>query len=303
MNAQSAQMPGERNQEGITRRRFLQLLGGSMLATAAFGVAGYAYATQVEPFWVSVEHVPLTLPRLTPAFHNFRLVQISDIHLSDSMDSEKVFDVTRTIIDLQPDVVAITGDFVDRMRGLDQSLAGLHEALKPLAAETQVVAVLGNHDYWTGPSKVRKTLQEIGIQELPNEVLRFERGGESLFIAGVDDVWAGDPSLSRVVTAIGNQPGAAILMAHEPDFADQTLKTGRFDLQISGHSHGGQVVMPFIGPPVVPRYAKKYPSGLYRLGSLVQYTNRGLGTIRPRVRINCRPEITVFHLESEQVAA
>ncbi|MBZ0286049.1 MAG: metallophosphoesterase, partial [Anaerolineae bacterium] len=87
-------------------------------------------------------------------------------------------------------------------------------------------------------------------------------------------------------------------LAHEPDYADISAATGRFDLQISGHSHGGQVVIPFIGPPVVPPYSKKYPLGRYQVGTMIQYTNRGVGMISPAVRFNCRPEITVFTLRT-----
>jgi predicted MPP superfamily phosphohydrolase len=92
--------------------------------------------------------------------------------------------------------------------------------------------------------------------------------------------------------------GCAILLAHEPDCADDSAATGRFDLQISGHSHGGQVSLPLIGPPVLPYLAQKYPSGLYQVGQMFQYTNRGVGMTPPYVRLNCRPEITVFTLES-----
>jgi hypothetical protein len=285
----------------ITRRRFLQYFGATMLGTAAFGLGGYVYATQVEPDWVAVERVTLHLPRLNPAFDNFRLVQISDIHLSERMSGERLAQVAQEIIALEPDLVAITGDFVDRVRLLPQSLSDLYEALKPLAAETQVVAVLGNHDYWTGASELRATLSETGIMELPNQVLDLERDGAHLFIAGVDDIWEGHDRISRVLRQIGDQPGAAVLLAHEPDFADTSQATGRFDLQISGHSHGGQVVLPLIGPPVLPRFAEKYPSGLYKLGGMFQYTNRGLGTIPPRVRFNCRPEVTVFTLKANTI--
>jgi predicted MPP superfamily phosphohydrolase len=90
---------------------------------------------------------------------------------------------------------------------------------------------------------------------------------------------------------------AAILMAHEPDFADVSAQANRFDLQVSGHSHGGQIVFPFIGPPILPHLGQKYPSGLYQVGSMLQYTNRGVGMARLPVRFNCPPEITIFHLE------
>jgi predicted MPP superfamily phosphohydrolase len=141
-------------------------------------------------------------------------------------------------------------------------------------------------------------LKQTGILELPNQVLDLERAGQHLWIAGVDDIWEGHDRLSRVIDRIGDRRGAAVLMAHEPDFADISRQSGRIDLQISGHSHGGQVVLPFIGAPILPRFGEKYPSGLYDLGGMFQYTNRGLGTVPPRIRFNCRPEITQFTLRA-----
>lgn len=294
MNVQVKDQAGSGVAERITRRRFLQFLGGSVIGAAAAGLGGYAYATQIEPDWVSLENVSLVLPRLQPAFDGFRLVQISDIHLSERMTAEALAGVVKTILGLKPDLVAITGDFVDRLDQLKKSLVDLYEVLKPLAAEMQVVSVLGNHDYWTGASEVRAMLKQTGILELPNQALALERQGQYLWIAGVDDIWEGHDRLSRVVEKIGDRPGAVVLMAHEPDFADVSFGAGRFDLQISGHSHGGQVVLPLIGAPILPRFGEKYPSGLYDLGGMFQYTNRGLGTVPPRVRFNCRPEITQF---------
>jgi predicted MPP superfamily phosphohydrolase len=92
--------------------------------------------------------------------------------------------------------------------------------------------------------------------------------------------------------------GAAILLVHEPDFADHSAASGRFDLQLSGHSHGGQVIIPFIGPPIVPYLAQKYPLGLYQVQNMLLYVNRGLGMARLKVRFNCRPEITVITLRA-----
>jgi predicted MPP superfamily phosphohydrolase len=92
----------------------------------------------------------------------------------------------------------------------------------------------------------------------------------------------------------------AILLAHEPDFADTSAATGKFDLQVSGHTHGGQVVVPFLGPPVLPYLGQKYHTGLYKIGNMFQYTNRGVGMNRLAVRFNCRPEITMFELESTE---
>jgi len=113
----------------------------------------------------------------------------------------------------------------------------------------------------------------------------------------VDDIWEGRVQLKALQTQVPHD-GAAILLAHEPDFADKSSVTGRFDLQVSGHSHGGQVVVPFYGPPVLPFLGQKYPSGLYKVGDMFQYTNRGVGMARLPIRINCPPEITIFDLES-----
>jgi predicted MPP superfamily phosphohydrolase len=132
---------------------------------------------------------------------------------------------------------------------------------------------------------------------LSNEVYTLSQDGEELHIAGVDDIWEKQDRLDLVLEKLPDA-GAAILLAHEPDFADQSADTGRFDLQLSGHSHGGQVVIPFVGAPLLPYLGMKYPSGLYRVGTMWQYTNRGVGMARLKVRFNCRPEITVFTLES-----
>ena len=118
-------------------------------------------------------------------------------------------------------------------------------------------------------------------------------------MGGVDDVWSGIARLDVVLEKLP-EDGAAILLAHEPDFADASAATGRFDLQISGHTHGGQVVVPFYGAPILPYLGQRYPAGLYQVGDMLQYTNRGVGMARIPIRINCPPEITLFTLESPE---
>jgi len=135
------------------------------------------------------------------------------------------------------------------------------------------------------------------VTDLTNTVFTMTREGEHLHLCGVDDVMEGDVRLEDVIAQLQDQ-SAAILLAHEPDFADTSAPTGRFDLQLSGHSHGGQVVLPMIGQPVLPELGRKYPSGLYKVGDMFQYTSRGIGMARLPIRINCPPEITIFVLES-----
>lgn len=278
----------------MTRRQFLSRALRVTLGTAALGAGGLGYATSVEPDWIEVTRLRLTLRRLPPAFHGYRLVQISDIHIDDWMQ-ERLPGAVRLINDLRPDLVAITGDFVTRHPR--RYAAVLTRALEPLRARDGVVAVLGNHDHWTSAAAVRDILHDSGIIEVGNRVHTVRRGDALLHVAGVDDLMVDADRLDRVLAALPGE-GAAILLVHEPDFADRSAATRRFDLQISGHSHGGQVRVPLLGAPYLPPYARKYPLGLYRVGEMYQYTNRGLGMLGLHVRVFCRPEVTVFTLES-----
>lgn len=282
----------------LTRREFLRLglWGGAALVAGAGATSGYAFL--LEPGWLDVTSVPLRLPRLPAVFDGLRVVQISDIHLDlDWMTVERLAGVIDRVIDLQPDVVLLTGDYVSGVRQLEARLEGLSTHLARLEAPLGVFAVLGNHDHWVNPGAVRRALEAGGAVELRNAVWEVQRGGQSLFLCGVDDYWERKSDLNPVLATLPPE-GCAVLLAHEPDFADFSAATGRFDLQVSGHSHGGQVVAPFYGPIVLPSYGEKYPSGLYTVQDMWQYTNRGVGMTRPRVRINCRPEITVFTFQT-----
>jgi predicted MPP superfamily phosphohydrolase len=140
------------------------------------------------------------------------------------------------------------------------------------------------------------SLSDAGVEVLRNSVKTIRRGTSKLYIAAVDDVRQGMDRLDQVLEVLPEN-GAAILLAHEPDFADVSAATGRFDLQLSGHSHGGQIVLPWIGPPLLPEMGRKYPSGLYTVNDMLLYTNRGIGVTTVNARFNCRPEITHFTLE------
>jgi hypothetical protein len=281
----------------MTRRRFLKALAGTALGAAAIGAGGF-YMSRVEPGWLDLTNIRLGLPRLDPVFAGFRLVQISDIHLSEVISGKQVAEACQMALDAHPDLVALTGDFVDVRAGFTGLLSELASVLRPLVQSVQTVAILGNHDYRMGSVPIRRMLNSLQIQELYNEVLVLRRGDARFAIAGVDDIMWGCPQLDQVIKRLPSA-GAAVLLAHEPDYADISARTGRFDLQISGHSHGGQVVFPLTGAPVLPELGRKYPEGLYRVGSMLQYTNRGLGMTRPYIRLNCRPEVTVFTFSPE----
>jgi predicted MPP superfamily phosphohydrolase len=242
-----------------------------------------------------ITRLTLRLPNLHANFNGFRLVQISDIHLDGWMNRKRLEDIIQRINEQQPDLVAITGDFISHPTGQHES--DLAAALGQVKARFGAVAVLGNHDHWTDPKMVRRALKAGSIRDLSNRFITLERDGAQLHIAGVDDIVERLDRLDLVLESLP-KTGSAILLAHEPDYADTSAASGRFDLQLSGHSHGGQVVLPIIGAPILPPLGRLYPSGLYQVGGMYQYTNRGLGMTGLHLRLNCDPEVTVFTLEA-----
>jgi predicted MPP superfamily phosphohydrolase len=213
------------------------------------------------------------------------------------MTPDRLINIMHVVNKQQPDLVALTGDFVTELP-INRLLPDLTAALKLLNAST--LAILGNHDCRTNAQAIRGVIKNSGLIDLNNAVYTIQRGDTALHFGGVDDIWEHRDRLDLVLKQLP-VTGAAILLAHEPDFADVSSQTGRFDLQLSGHSHGGQVVIPFYGPVIRNEMAEKYPLGLYTVGEMLQYTNRGLGMVAPRVRFNCRPEITVFTLAARRV--
>jgi uncharacterized protein len=282
----------------LSRRDFLKLA----LETFATGVVSLLYPFVIEPSWVDVEEITLPLTRLSKSFSGFHIVQISDIHIGAGswMNQAYLHRVIELVEGQKPDLVVITGDHVlghSWNDTLDTATEYYVTEISALTQKVRVLAVLGNHDHWTDAAKVREMLLQCGVLEIGNSVYTLKRNNDELHIAGVDDIWEKHDRLDEVLAKLP-ETGAAILLAHEPNFADTSAATGRFDLQLSGHTHGGQVVIPFYGAPILPYLGDKYYSGLYKIRQMWQYTNRGVGMIEPSVRFNCRPEITVFTLQT-----
>jgi uncharacterized protein len=283
----------------LSRRDFLKLLKVGAIDLGLLAVGGAAWSFLIEPGQVRVENVYLKLPRLTPAFFGMRIAQISDIHMGGWMNAERLEHVVELVTEQKPDILFLTGDFLighEFNSGTETNLQELINVLSPLTKTIPSFGILGNHDYWTDASAVREMLRSCDIRELTNSVFTLSRGNEILHICGVDDIWEGDVRLDEVIGQLTDD-SVSLLLAHEPDFADESAATNRFDLQVSGHSHGGQIVFPLIGPPFLPHLGRKYPAGLYQVGNMYQYTNRGVGMARLPVRLNCPPEITIFQLD------
>jgi len=246
-----------------------------------------------EPSAYDVGHVDVTIPELDPAFRGYRIASIADIHLDEWHNAQRFGEVVDLINQQHPDLVAIVGDlFSYEVDGMAQQMIS---SLNKLRANDCSVAVLGNHDHSVGAKAVRDVLRQSNVVDVSNDVMIVCKGQARLHVAGVDSVVSRKNRLDKVLKKLPPR-GPAILLAHEPDFADISASTGRFSLQISGHSHGGQWIVPGLGTPIRGLYSRKYPHGRYRVGNMTHYTNRGIGTSIIRMRINCPPEITVFTL-------
>ena len=236
------------------------------------------------------------MAHLGSSFDGFKIVQMSDFHLHPHTQIEFVEKAVDIANSLRPDLIALTGDYVSaHPSGTSEAMFELAPALSKLDAKHGVFAVLGNHEYWTNKKTVLTALKESGLPVLMNHGLSLNIGRQMLYLAGLDDGWMGHPDLSK---ALEKRPGKVptIMLVHEPDFADAFSADGTVSLQLSGHSHGGQIRLPGIGALVLPRHGRKYDQGLYRVRDMWLYTTRGIGVIGPPVRLNCRPEITEIKL-------
>ncbi|MBT3188735.1 MAG: metallophosphoesterase [Anaerolineae bacterium] len=290
----------EKRKLRLTRRDFLKLIGRIGAFGLATGLGGWTYATKIEPSQLDLVKLPLFLPRLAPVFDGLRVAIISDIHLGGWMTRERLIPVIDMILEQSPDIILITGDFMYGHGWSDETQIhadDLAAELLRLSEKITTLAVMGNHDYWTSAPDVRRALKKANVIELSNTFYSMTRGTEQLHFCSVDDIWEEQDDLDSLLMQLPAEE-AAILMAHEPDFADISAATRRFDLQISGHTHGGQVVFPDQPPPVLPYLGQKYPSGLYEVEKMWQYTNRGVGMGRISVRFNCPPEITILTLKT-----
>lgn len=285
----------------LTRRQFVRrsVIGLAAVSGTGLVIDGFF----VEPHRPVPEHIDIHLTRLPEAFEGFRIAQITDIHFGPYMHTAGLERALHLAQDFRPDLVALTGDFVSHPLYQHNGLAGARNA-EPCAdvfarwkGAPPMIAVLGNHDHWNNPDMVTGSLRERGIVVLRNASHVIEREQQLLWIAGTDDALE---SRADVAQAIAQIPpaDATILLAHEPDFADHAAKFP-VDLQLSGHSHGGQVRLPGIGPIILPDLARKYHTGLNRVGRLQVFTSHGVGVINPPVRLNCPPKVSLLTLHKD----
>lgn len=282
-----------------TRRKFL--LGGAAAAGASV-LAGDALI--LEPNHPQLVRVEVPLRRLPADLDGFTIAQLSDFHYDDYLAKIPIQAAVEIVNRVQPDLVVLNGDFVtvsywaDYLHDRKQSArmaVPCAEMLAQLRSRHGSLAVLGNHDVDADAGMVTEALAGHGVTVLRNHASMIEQNGQRLWFCGLDSL-GGRPRIDSALQEVAKDE-PVILLVHEPDFADRASKYP-VDLQLSGHSHGGQVWLPGIGAPWLPPHARKYPRGFYQVGPLPLYTNIGIGTIRFPVRFNCTPEVTLFTLRS-----
>ena len=276
-----------------TRRQFLRW------AAAAGTVAIAGDAILLEPNRPRIVRQDFFLPRWPERLEGFTVALLSDFHYDPYFSVHPLHAAIAMVNGLRPDLIVLTGDFVSvPLVGDEKKAAFAAEPcarfLRQMTAPHGLWAVMGNHDDGTDSQHVTRALQAENIQVLANESEAIERDGARIWLAGVNDVLSKTADLSKTLRRVPAGE-AVILLAHEPDFADEV---SRFpvDLQLSGHSHGGQVRAPLLPPLYLPTLAKKYVWGKYQVGPLALYTNAGLGTVGVPMRLNCPPEITLLTL-------
>lgn len=270
------------------------------------GVLFFGYYVMIfEPSNIKIEKQVVAIQNLPQTFDGLKIVQLSDFHSYWFGSRERK--VLEMLEEIEPDFVFITGDSVDPITKLitDRDLSSVKIFWQELGKKYQgrIFGVLGNHD--TG--MVKNYLEESGIPILDNENRRIWIGQEFIYLIGVDDPWTGRDDLPKAMAETENDI-PKILLAHGPEIMARVSRK-EIDLILVGHTHGGQVNIPFFGRLIQPlsRYGRKYTRGLFKVdstpldskhltGYTYLYVNRGIGTSIIPARFNCPPEITLIEL-------
>jgi len=274
----------------LTRRRFV---GAGLVGTAA-GLGAFAYGKWIERHAVELVRQPLALNLGADGPALLKVVLMSDLHYDPLCEGEYMTQCVQMANQALPDVVVLLGDFVSDEADVMPELGGILAGLK---APLGVHAVLGNHDFWGRRQRpVQKALAAAGIHDLMNRVTPLEMpGGKAVRLAGLESAWGGKPDIASIA---GPKEEPVLLAHHEPDPIDKLPAEirQRVAIQVSGHTHGGQICAP--GGIVLrrPSYGQVYSRGLYELGDTRVYVNRGLGTMAIHLRSFCRPEITLLEI-------
>lgn len=274
----------------ITRRQFL----GGLAATPLVAIsATSAYARLIEPYHYVISETDIFIRDLPQAFEGFRITQLTDVHHSRIVGLSDIARVVDLTLETKPDLIALTGDYTTSYRRYIEPCA---EVLGKLSAPEGVWAVLGNHDHYTDPELTTRALKRNHINVLNNANTLLRRRSDSFQLSGIDDSsWAGDDWTRAFYGLNSRVPN--VLLSHQPMVLEMP-QTEKVSLILSGHTHGGQINVPFIGAPArVLTKDLKYAQGLFKRGDTQLYVSSGTGVIGLPLRFGVRPEIAVLTLK------
>jgi predicted MPP superfamily phosphohydrolase len=277
----------------MSRRAFaLGGLFGAFGAAALSGVEAYQ-ARYVNPYSPGLEHVSIPAPAGNEGLVGLRIGFITDTHVGPFISPDDLARATALVAAERPDLILLGGDYVSESPRYAGATA---EVLGELVSETPfgAFAVLGNHDLSVSESKVTAALTAVGISVLRNQAALLTFRGETLWVVGIDETLLGRPDPPAAFSQV---PAGETSLAlwHEPQFATHAAAQGAF-LQLSGHTHGGQIRLPGVGPVGLPVHGKRHVMGLSHADGMPVYTARGVGVYRPPLRFNCPPEVTIVTL-------
>ena len=289
------------------KRRFLHR---SLFNVGISGITLTNSGSLIEPQWIEITQHEISIANLPPAFEGFSIVQLTDLHHSSMVTLDYLQACFRQVVDLQPDLVVMTGDYITYQEKYAQPVA---QAICEIIVEAGIptYGVLGNHDHWNSDwnndsdtsmfplrnrwkgdgVEVLNALTAGGMKVLMNESALLQRGSDRLWLVGCGDFLAGDFDLERALASIPSTDEPRFLLMHNPQPIESIAHYG-FDLVLSGHTHGGQISLPFVPPKV----GSKYLAGLFYVGASRLYVCRGLGVTGVPIRFMTTPEIACFRL-------
>lgn len=267
-----------------------------------------AWAFWLEPSSVTVRRVSLAVPGWREEQRGLRVAVLTDLHVgSPHVGLDKLRRVVERTNEERPDLILLLGDFVIGGRRDEDGDGGgvvgstfvepepIAAELKNLRAPLGVYAVLGNHDWWFDGGRVTRAFESVGLAVLENKAVRVERGGRGFWLAGVADLWTRRPDIEGTLRQVDTDE-PVILFTHNPDIFPDV--PSRVSLTLAGHTHGGQVNLPFIGRPVVPsNFGQRYAFGHVVEGGRHLYVGGGVGTSIIPARFRVPPEILMLTLE------
>jgi predicted MPP superfamily phosphohydrolase len=269
-------------------------VSAAALASYLAALALCLYGVFVRRRWVRVRSLDVPVVGLGAAFDGYRIAQLSDLHIGGLWSPARAARWVSRVNALDVDLVALTGDYVTHGTSFHEDIAALLAAMR---GRDGVVAVMGNHDYFGDGESLVTLLRAGGVAVLRNEHRVLWRAGDALTLAGVDDTWSRRADVAR--TLAGRDGGRPLIaLAHDPQLFPELARRGAA-LVLSGHTHWGQIAMPFLATRYnLSRLSYRYHAGLYQEGGAVLYVSPGLGTTGPPVRVGAPPEITVLRLRA-----